>query len=54
MSRIPSVKSWRVTVIETGEQFEIDTITKKMVNIIFRMDYPKYWGMAIRIGLLKK
>lgn len=51
---IPKVKNWKVNIVETGEIFEISTITKKMVGIIMKIDYPKTWGKTLKISLKRK
>jgi hypothetical protein len=52
--RIPPVRSWRVTVLETGERYTITAPTRRLARIIFRTEYPKHWGAPISIGLPRK
>ena len=47
---IPSVKTYIVRVEETGEKLEFDTVSKRMVQIIIRMDYPRLWGKRLFIS----
>lgn len=54
---IPSVKNWTVRVLATDtapeEKVRIQTPTKQLVRIIFRMDFPRYWGREFKISLDK-
>jgi len=50
---IPKVRQWQARVVETGETLLIDTINKRMVRLILRMDYPRLWGKEIKISLAK-
>lgn len=54
---IPKVRTWNVRVLASDgkpeERIVIDTPTKALVRIIFRMDYPQFWGRAFKISLAK-
>lgn len=54
---IPRVKDWTVRVLATDtapeEKIRIQTPTKQLVRICFRMDYPRFWGREIKISLDK-
>jgi hypothetical protein len=50
---IPQVKSWNVTIVETGKTFIIDTINKRMVKIILGLDHPESWQKTCKISLKK-
>ncbi len=54
MNGIPSVKTWLVTVVDNGKdiaRFEVLSPTKKLAKIGFRLDYPRFWGLPLKIGL---
>lgn len=51
---IPQVRTWKITVVETGEILWIDTITRMMVKIILKLDYPRLWGKRVTIGLPRR
>lgn len=55
---IPKVQTWRVRVLadEYGPEAIVymDGPTKTLIRIGFRMDYPCYWGRAIKISLVRK
>lgn len=50
---IPKVRTWRVRVVETGEELFFDTINRRMVRLIVGMDYPRLWGKTIKISLVR-
>jgi len=54
---IPKVQTWRIRVLadEYGpeEILFMDGPTKALIRIGFRMDYPRFWGRAIKISLAK-
>jgi len=50
---IPSVKTWIVRLVETGERIEMLAPTKTLARIGFRLDFPCHWGKAIKISLKK-
>jgi len=50
---IPKVKQWKCQVVETGETLYFYAITKRMVQIIVNMDYPRLWGKTLKISLCK-
>lgn len=54
MKKIPTVKTWNVTVVETGEKLQFDTISKRMVKIILKLDYPRLWGNSFKISPQKQ
>jgi hypothetical protein len=49
MRGIPQVRTWKVTVAETGEVLWIDTITRRMAALILKLDYPRLWGKSLKI-----
>ena len=51
---IPKVRTWKVTVNETGEVLYFDTINKNMVRIILRLDYARLWGKSFKISVVKE
>jgi hypothetical protein len=56
MNRIPPVRTWKVTVNETGEVLYFDTINKNMVRIILRMGCDRHlrWGKTFKISVVKE
>lgn len=48
---IPRIKTYKVMVVETGETYYFDTISKKMAKLIMKLDYPKSWGKTLRISV---
>ena len=51
---IPRVRSWKITVVETGEVLYFDTINKNMCRIILRLDYARLWGKTFKISVVKE
>jgi hypothetical protein len=51
---IPQVRTWKITVVETGETLWIDTISKRMVKIILNLDYPRLWGKQVKISSVRQ
>lgn len=57
MKGIPSVKTWSVAVISGGKtiaKHEVLAPTKRLAQIGFALDFPKYWGDTIKVGLKRK
>jgi hypothetical protein len=54
---IPPVRTWNVRILATEtepeERMQIETPTKALVRIIFRLDFPRYWGRAYKISLAR-
>jgi hypothetical protein len=54
---IPRVRTWNVRILATEtqpeERMQIETPTKALVRIIFRLDFPRYWGRAYKISLAR-
>ena len=50
---IPKVRQWKCRVVETGEVFLLDTINKRMCQIILKLDYPRLWGKTVKISLVR-
>jgi hypothetical protein len=48
---IPRVRTWNVRVVETGETLTVDTINKRMVNIILKTEHPRFWGKTLKISV---
>jgi len=47
---IPKVKTWRARDIQTGQTFEIQTVTKRMVKIILFLDYAiPSWRLRVSV-----
>jgi hypothetical protein len=51
---IPQVRTWKITVVETGEILWIDTINKMMVRLILKLDYPRLWGKQLKISSVRQ
>jgi hypothetical protein len=51
---IPQVRTWKITVVETGEILWIDTITRRMVKLILNLDYPRLWGKTLKIASVRQ
>ena len=55
---IPKVQTWRIRVLASDNEPEefIPMLgpNKALIRIGFRMDYPKFWGRAIKISLARK
>ena len=50
---IPRVRRWRVRVPSQGRTFYIDAPTKRLVQIIVRMDLPSTWGERLVISPMR-
>ena len=51
---IPKVRTWKITVVETGEILWMDTINKAMVRIILKLDYPRLWYKTLKISSVRQ
>jgi hypothetical protein len=50
--RIPPVRTWKVTVVETGEVFFIDTINKRFARMT-AIEQHSLWGRQLKVSLVK-
>lgn len=53
MKRIPNVKTWKITAVESGRVVYIDTINMKFARYIARTEFRMY-GQTLRISLSKQ
>ena len=51
--RIPQVKTYQITVVETGERYRIDAPTNRFARVNFFSTHPEYWGKKIKVGVLR-
>jgi len=49
---IPSVRSWKVTAVETGKVIYVDTINKKLARWIAVTEFGM-WGKTLKISVVK-
>jgi hypothetical protein len=49
---IPPVRTWKVTVVETGEVLLIDTINKDFARWVAVTDYG-HWNKTLKVSLRK-
>lgn len=45
------IKTYKVTVGDTGETYYFDTTSKKMAELMMKLDYPKSWGKSLIISI---
>ncbi len=52
MAMIPKVRTWKVTVVETGRVLLVDTINKDFARWIAREHYG-FWGKTLKVSVVK-
>ena len=51
---VPKVKTWRVSCDGIAEYFVVQAPNKALAVIGVRLDYPRTWGHALRVGLIRR
>lgn len=50
---IPQVRTWKVTVVETGEIFFVDTINKRFARMT-AIEQHALWGKTLKVSLVRQ